>query len=340
MRRAAGHDLDPAHVLADAAALAAADLALHVDLESGLHEGEETGSHANGDILAEHLLQDALDHDLARGEGEILVHDEGFILEEGSLVAGVGGLIAVDAAGIDEPVGRFVGAHVAYALSGQVGTQAQLLVRVAGVMSFQPVGIHALPRRMGGRKVQCIECGELTGDVIALEDLESHGAERVVQVIAHLGDGMKSACEGLRSRYGPVEVGRDLGALQFQFIPSRVDKLAERVLRLVDRLPEFPAFLRKEIRQFLHQLGQLTLLAQKVCLDVLKVDFAPGGEDHLLAFLEHQHQFLFHTFLQKNKLRPLRDEALKSSRYHPYLSAQMQTHSPLCNGSEPYPPTA
>ena len=65
MRGTAGHDFDPADMLADAAAFAAADLALHIDFETGFHEGEEAGAHPHGHIGAEDLAQDALDHDLA-----------------------------------------------------------------------------------------------------------------------------------------------------------------------------------------------------------------------------------------------------------------------------------
>ena len=144
VRRAAGHDLDPAHVLAHAAALAAADQTAHVDLEAGLHEGEEARPHPHRDIPAEHLGEDALDHHLAGGEGEVLVHDEGLILEEGTLVAGIGGLVAVHPAGVHEAIGGLVGLHIPHGAAGEVGTQAELIPALALVVTLQPVGVHAL----------------------------------------------------------------------------------------------------------------------------------------------------------------------------------------------------
>ena len=96
-------------MLADAAALAAAHQAAHVDLKAWLHEGEEARPHAHRYIPAEHLGEDALDHHLAGGEGEVLVHDQRLVLEEGALVAGIRRLVAVHLTGVHEPVGRLVG---------------------------------------------------------------------------------------------------------------------------------------------------------------------------------------------------------------------------------------
>ena len=41
MRGTAGHDLDPADVLTNAAALTAADQTSHIDLKAGLNEGQQ-----------------------------------------------------------------------------------------------------------------------------------------------------------------------------------------------------------------------------------------------------------------------------------------------------------
>ena len=113
MGGATGHDFDPANLLANAAALAAANQTAHVDFKAGFHEGEEAGPHADGNVLAKYLGQDALDHDLTGGEGEIPVHDQGFVLEEGAFVAGVGGFVAVHTARIHETVGGLVGLEIA-----------------------------------------------------------------------------------------------------------------------------------------------------------------------------------------------------------------------------------
>ena len=54
MHHAAAQDLQPAGALADLAALAAADEALHVHLAAGLGEREVGGAQAGADLLAEH----------------------------------------------------------------------------------------------------------------------------------------------------------------------------------------------------------------------------------------------------------------------------------------------
>ena len=69
-------------MLADAAAFSAAYLALHVNLKSRLHKGEETGAHPYRHISSENFAQDALDHYLSRCKCNILVHDKSFILEK------------------------------------------------------------------------------------------------------------------------------------------------------------------------------------------------------------------------------------------------------------------
>ena len=115
MRRSAGHYLDPAYMLADAAAFSATHLALHVDLESGLHEGEESRSHTYGNVSAENLTQYALYQDLTGSKGYILINDKRLILEESSLMMRIRSLISVHASGINESVGRLVCLHVTYA---------------------------------------------------------------------------------------------------------------------------------------------------------------------------------------------------------------------------------
>ena len=117
MRCAAGHNFDPTYVLTNAAALSAANETTHIDLESGFNEGEEACSHTNGDVLSEYLGEDALDHDLTCGIGEILVNNKSLVLEERSLVTCVGSFVSVNSAGVNESVGRLVCLHIAYAVA-------------------------------------------------------------------------------------------------------------------------------------------------------------------------------------------------------------------------------
>ena len=71
VRSAARHYLDPADVLTYAAALASAYKTAHIYFKSGLNEREESRAHSDGNVLTEHLGENALDHYLT---GE-LVYD-------------------------------------------------------------------------------------------------------------------------------------------------------------------------------------------------------------------------------------------------------------------------
>src|SRR5665648_536940 len=73
---AGAHDLEPAGVLAGAAALAAAELAAHVDLDARLGEREEVRAHTDGAVAAEELLREMVHGTLEIGERDALVDDE------------------------------------------------------------------------------------------------------------------------------------------------------------------------------------------------------------------------------------------------------------------------
>ena len=151
-------------------------------------------------------------------------------------MAGVGGLIAVHPAGVHEAVGGLVGLHIADGAAGQVGPQAQLVPALALVVALQPIGVHALPGGVVGGEVQVVEAVQLAGDVGLLEDLEAHGPERVVQVVAHLGDGVQAAGQGGGAGDGDVEVRVHLGGLQLQLLPLGFQQLRQLGLGLVHGL--------------------------------------------------------------------------------------------------------
>src|SRR6185503_13375935 len=86
---AAAAGLDPAALLADLAALAAADQAAHVELEAGLDEREVAGPQAHLDVAPEEVPQHRAHaaHEVA--DGDAFVDDAPLELVEGVLVARV-----------------------------------------------------------------------------------------------------------------------------------------------------------------------------------------------------------------------------------------------------------
>ena len=211
-------------------------------------------------------------------------------------MAGIRRLVAVHLTGVHEPVGRLVGLQIPHGAAGQMGTQAQLVPALALVVPGQPVGVHALAGGMVGREVQVVEAVQLAGDVVLLEDLEAHGAEGVVQVVAHLGDGVQAAAEGHGARHGDVEVGIHLGGLHLQLVTPRVQQGGQLSLHLIDGLAHLRAQGHVQLGQLLHQLRQAALLAQQRRLDVLQLRLADDGLDALSTLGQQLFQFFFHVY--------------------------------------------
>ena len=164
-----------------------------------------------------------------------------------------------------------------------MGAQAQLVPALALVVALQPIGIHALAGGMVGGEVQVVEAVQLAGDVVLLENFKAHGAERVVQVIAHLGDGVQAAAGGQDARHGDVEVGVHLGCLHLQLIAAVIQQLGQLGLCLVHRLAHLGTQGDVQLGQLLQQLGQLALLAQQQRLDLLQLRLSADGLDLGLA---------------------------------------------------------
>src|SRR5665647_549429 len=119
---AGAHDLEPAGVLAGAAALAAAELAAHVDLDARLGEREEVRAHTDGALAAEELLREVVHGTLEIGERDALVDDEALDLVEHRRVRGVG-VAAVDLAEADDVDGRPLLLHDAHLHGRGVGAR-------------------------------------------------------------------------------------------------------------------------------------------------------------------------------------------------------------------------
>ena len=108
---AAAEELDPAGVLALAAALAAAEDAGDLDVGGWFGEGEEAGEETGFDVAAEEGLHGVVEGALEVGEGDVGVDAEAFDLMEDWGVGGVSGVVAVDFAGDDDADGRGLGDH-------------------------------------------------------------------------------------------------------------------------------------------------------------------------------------------------------------------------------------
>ena len=187
-----------------------------------------------------------------------------------------------------------MGLHVADGAAGQMGPQAQLLPAFPLVVTLQPVGVHALAGGMVGGKVQVVEAVQLAGDVILLIDLEAHGAEGVVQVVAHLGDGVQPTAEGQRPGHGDVEVGGDLRCLHLQLVPALLQQLRQLALGLVHSLAHLRTQGHVQLGQLLQQLRQAALLAQQQRLDLLQLRLTADALDPGAPLGQQLFQFFLH----------------------------------------------
>ena len=100
-------------------------------------------------------------------------------------------------------------------------------------MAFEPVGIHAFPGRMVLREIQLIKGIHLACDLVLLKNLESHGTEGVVQVVAHLCDRMQPSRTGWSSRNGTIKIRRNFRGLQLQGRPLCINQFRYLILGLV-----------------------------------------------------------------------------------------------------------
>ena len=187
-----------------------------------------------------------------------------------------------------------MGLHIPHGAAGEVGTQAELIPALALVVALQPVGVHALTGGVVGGEVQIVEAVQLAGNVGLLKDLEAHGAEGVVEVVAHLGDGVQATGRRQDAGDGDIEVRRYLGGLQLQLLPPLIQQRRQLGLGLIHRLAHLRPQGGVQLGQFLQQPRQAALLAQQQGLDLLQLRFAADGGDAVLALLQQLCQFFFH----------------------------------------------
>ena len=146
---------------------------------------------------------------------------------------------------------------------------------------------------MVGREVQVIEAVQLAGDIILLKDLKAHGAEGVVQIVAHLGDGVQPAAQRLDARHGDIEIGVYLRGLHL--VAPLIQQLRQLGFDLIDGLAHLGTQGNVQLGQLFQQLSQRALLTQQQRLDLLQLRLGADGLDLGLALCQKRVEFLFHV---------------------------------------------
>ncbi len=162
---AAAEQLDPAGVLALAAACASAEDAADLHVGRGLGEGEEAGEEARLDGRAEERLHGVIERALEIGEGDVGVDAEAFDLMEDGRVRGVGGVVAMDLAGDDDADRRSLRDHGADLHGRGVGAHQQAVAGGTGLLACDLKRVLGIARGVVLRKVECLEVVEVALDL-------------------------------------------------------------------------------------------------------------------------------------------------------------------------------
>ena len=175
-------------------------LAFHVNFISRFGKWEESFSHTNIHLPSEYLLQQSLNHYLAGGEGQILVHNQRLILIERSLVTGIRILVTVYTTRIYETCRCAVFPQITNGTAGEVWTEAKSLRPLFVLGTFNPIGIHRLSCRMVRWEIQIIKGEQFAADIIFAKYFKAQGEKGIVQVILHLRNRMECTLANSVSR--------------------------------------------------------------------------------------------------------------------------------------------
>ena len=263
---AAAENLDPAGVLAEVAAGAAADVAGDVHLGGRLREGEVGGAQADADLIAEHALGEVEQRLLHVGKRHLLGHIQALHLVEDAVGAGGDGLVAEDAARTD------------YADRGLLLLHGAHLQR-RGVRAQQHIGVQfdeeGVLHVAGGVFLGEVEGGEhvpVVLDVGAFHGGEADVLEDAAHLAHHDGDGVHGVDTLFRCGTGDVgnqsrlAVGR-----RFDGGFELVIMILGEVAQLVHQLAELLAVFLRHVLDFAKQSLDFALFAQKLQAELLQI---------------------------------------------------------------------
>ena len=265
MHHARAHDLDPARLAADAAAIAGAGETVDGHVHARLDEREVVAAEAHPPLLPEDQARELVQRALKVGERDAPVHRQSLYLEEVPLVRGVGGLVPVALARHDHAHRRLLALHDA-SLHGR-SVRAQQHWSLAGVvLVVQPESVPHVARRVVLRDVEHLEVVVVPLHLWAFDHLESHRNEGVADLSHDQRGGMQTA-----HGRGPTGQRYVDGAIlvRVRAIPGGQSVLSlgkgalEVRLRAVGRFPSGPALVRRQRAHGAEQPGQVASPAQE-----------------------------------------------------------------------------
>ena len=262
----AGH-FQPPGLLADPAALALAEDAVHVHFDAGLGERKVAAPDAHLPVFPVHLAGEFANGADQVGDADPVTHRQPLHLEELVLGAGRDLLVAVALAGQDDPDGmRMLLTHAADLSRRGMGAEHHLLV--------DPDGVPHVPRRMVRRNVQQLEIVLVRLHLRRLVYLEPHLGENLPQPAQRARAQMEMArCDGT-SRQGDIQRFLGQGGFQLGLADRRLPRGEvglQTGLDLVGEPPHLRAILRGELSQTAEQVGELTAPPQEAAVPIGKL---------------------------------------------------------------------
>ena len=245
MNHAAAEDLHPTGILADIATLAAADAAVDVHLGARLGEREIGRTEPHLHILSEHFLDKEINGLLQIGERNMLIHIQPFRLMEETVRAGADGLVPVNAAGTNDPDGRFLCFHHPRLHAARMRTQQPVGIAV------NIEGILHVPRRMVLGQVEGGKIMPVVFDLGSLRYRKAQPSEDVDDLVANQRDGMMGAQRQHISGQTDIDLMGASGAIRAETaFPVFVGGFCE-LLELIEDLSERFFLLRGDIPHFI-----------------------------------------------------------------------------------------
>ena len=286
-------------MLAEVAALAAANVAAHVHLAGRLGEGEEVRTVARLAVLAKHALDEVVERTLKIAKGNALVDDQTLDLVELRQVAGVGRVGTVDGARADHVDGRLLRLHGVDLHARGLGAQqyvglamgVSLGVRdAAGVVVDHVEGIAGRAARVIHGSVERSEIVIGGVDHGAGLDGVADTAEDVLGLLDNLldqvlvtdlrTDARQCDVDGLVLECVLEGGGLHLGG-------ALVEHALNQLAHLVGALAHHGTILGGELAHHAHQAGDAALAAEQLNARGLELGGVVGACDELLGlFLE------------------------------------------------------
>src|SRR5690606_30398065 len=264
VHHAAAHDLQPAGLLADAAALAGAHHALHVDLGGWLGEREEGRTEAHAQRLLEEHPQEFLDGALQIREADALVRQQAFHLVEHRRVGDIR-VAAIHASRADDADRRLPAFHGAHLHRRGVGAQQHVGVEVEGV-------VHG-PGRVVAGNVERFEVMVVVLDFRTLGHAVADMGEELLDALLGAGHRVQAARGLAAARQGDVDTFGGQPGLQrggFQLRLARGEGALDLVTGGIDARAGLGALLGGKLAEGLHLQGYFALLAQVLDPDLFE----------------------------------------------------------------------